>query len=177
MSEFYEGIVVQGERTAVRRAFDTLRSPLTFRLVHLGSSVFGIYRVATRSDRFDMEALLTAAKHMAGQLDAALAVFYDNRVGVRTTALVDERGIREFGEADELWVPLDEDGEPMRDAQRLRSHELEPEGEYDCITSTLDMGLEQLGVRATVTPGMLKDALCYERLEWEAERLPTIGEE
>src|SRR3954466_5645031 len=110
MSEIYEGVVVRGDPSEIRRAFDGLHASSMFRLVRLTETVFGIFRVAGRDTPPDPTALMAWADVFAARLGAALAVVYDGRIGLRCAALVDARGTREFGEADERWAAVGADG-------------------------------------------------------------------
>jgi hypothetical protein len=93
----------------------------------------------------------------------AVALFYDNRCGVRVGVLYSEgRRIREFGDGDAWWVPYGEDGELVREGPRLRESELLPEEEYDCIFSAIDAALESVGAGSDFDAEVVKLAFCYE---------------
>ena len=145
-------------------AFRSLSAPFPLRLVRLANGTFGVYRVAGRSDRFDVEAMTSLASTLSESTSAALAVLYDSRCGLR--AAVAFRGgavSAEFGEDDEWWVPLDEDGKPRRDVPPVPAADLDADEEYDCVRDAIEVGLAALEVPAEVTRDTLKDAFCYER--------------
>jgi hypothetical protein len=153
MSEMYEGVVVIGDRNPVQRALAAVRSPLSLRLVPLGEQVFGVYRVAHRQEAFDVPGINDVAAQLSCSLRVALAVFYDNRCGTEKAMLFSQgREGRAFGPEDELWVPLDEEGEPVLEGPRLKPAELQPDQEYDCVRSAIAAGLEALGVGDTLHP-------------------------
>jgi len=172
MSEMYEGVVFHGTLGSASAAFASIRSPLTLRLVRLTESVFGVYRVAGRHVAFEHADIEAVAAHLSSPASAALAVFYNNQVGFRE-AILYRNGRQEtaFGEEDELWVPLDEKGEPLVDAERLTVSELEEDEEYQTIQSAIEAGLAALGVSATAN--LLKQAFCHHALEWLMERNPS----
>jgi hypothetical protein len=171
MSEMYEGVVVAGNPEQVRQAFRTLASLLTLRLVCLVDEVFGVWRVAERADPFSTLEVENVAAHLSAVLDStALAVFYDNSCGVRAAVLYEHgQPSREFGQDDELWVLLDEEGEPLVEGSKFRPDELREDEEYTCLWSAMHAGLDVLGVADKVEPETLKAAFCYDKLGWEAE--------
>lgn len=74
---------------------------------------------------------------------------YDDRIGLRESIVVLEGRRVAFGEQDELWVPIDEDGRPLKLAQPLLSTELEDEEEYATIKDAIQLGLDQFGISMT----------------------------
>jgi hypothetical protein len=101
---------------------------------------------------------------------AALAAFYDNRAGFRAATLFRNGAPRaEFGDGDELWVPLYDDGETLPDANPIAANNLNPEIEYGCIRDAIEVGLAGLGTPPQVTRHTLKDAFCYGRSKVLAE--------
>jgi hypothetical protein len=170
MGELYEGVVFcSAERTA-RRAFASVRSGLSLRLVRLARGVFGIYRVAGRTDLFDVPAVREVAKQVATEVGQAVALFYDNRsctyFGVLYCA---GRRAREIGHGDSWWAPVGEDGKLVKDGVPVRGSELEPGVDYHCTKSVIDAALEAVTSRRTVTPKLLLQAFCYDKLAPLAE--------
>ena len=162
MSEVYEGIVFRSNDTAASGAFRGLTAPVPLRLVRLADGIFGVYRVATRSVPLDVEAMTSLAASLSEAVPAATAVFYDNRCGVRAAATF--RGgtlSAEFGEEDEWWAPLDDEGVPRRDVPPVPATDLDPDEEYGCVRTAIDVGLADLGVPSAVTCDTLKQAFCY----------------
>ncbi len=83
--------------------------------------------------------------------------------------------IREFGEADETWVSLDEDGIPALDGPHYTGDGLpEDFDEGECIRTAIDAGLEAAGFGA-LNEGELKLAFCYDHRGWLAESAPNAG--
>jgi hypothetical protein len=56
--------------------------------------------------------------------------------------------VRAFGEADELFVPLDEEGEPIVFAEPLLAEELSEDLEYETIANAIQLGLGAMGAGA-----------------------------
>ena len=50
-----------------------------------------------------------------------------------------------FEEADEVYVLLDEDGEPLVDGERLKLAGMDSDQEYDTIENAIELGLQSLG--------------------------------
>ena len=163
MSESYEGVVLRATLDQARDAFRTCTPSFPVQAVVLAEGIFGAYRCDGR-EPFDTSALHRYARSLSEGVDGTLAVSYDNRCGIRGSALF--RGGRpcgEFGERDEEWVPLDQDGMPIKDGPRLTADQLSEDEEYDCLRDAIRLGLEALGIRAAVDADDLKDAFCYER--------------
>jgi hypothetical protein len=71
---------------------------------------------------------------------------FDSRVGKRSSAIFENGEQRQaFGEADELYVPLDERGDPVRDAPPMTLTMLDPKEEHETIQNALQVGLRALG--------------------------------
>jgi hypothetical protein len=170
MSERYEGVVFRADERPARRAFGALASGLRLRLVRLGRGVFGVYRVAGRSDTFDRPAVERVAELASAEAGKAVALFYDNGCSLRAGVLyaAGRRG-REFGDGDAWWVPYGEDGELVLDGLQFQITELPPGGEYDCVFSAIDAALEALAAEPRVSSELIKRAFCYDELEPLAE--------
>jgi hypothetical protein len=177
MSEVFEGVVVSADESALRGAFNDLHSHLALRLTRLSPSIFGIYRFEYTEGRlFDLPELEQIAQLLSRKFDSALVVFYDNRAHAMGSALYSGgRLSREFGEADEIWVGLDEDGEPALDGPKYHGDDLpEDFDEGECIRTAIDTGLEAAGFRG-VNERELKQAFCYDERSWLAESAPNAG--
>ena len=170
MSETYEAIVFRSSDADASGAFRNLSARFPMRLVRLAEGTFGVYRVGRAVDVQGAKAMTSLAATLSETVSVALAVFYDNRCGLRTAALF--RGgtmSAEFGEDDEWWAPLDEHGEPRRDVPLVSAANLDADEEYDCVRDAIEVGLAVLEVPADVTRDTLKDAFCY-------DRSPVLGE-
>lgn len=174
MSELYESVIVIADSETAHSAFRSLSSPLHLRLIRLSDRIYAANRVATREDRFDEAAINEVAAQLSKSCGHSLAVFYDNRCGVNDSNLFRNGSLVEsFGEEDELWVPLDDNGYQLTDGERFTVDQLDEDEEYDCIQSGIDVGLATLGVSSPPSQSALIGAFCYDRCEVEAEHTPT----
>lgn len=122
MSELYEGVVVVGDSERVGSSFDSLDSRRTLRVVRFNERTLGVYPVALRSDLIDETAIDAIARQLSDSCGNALAVLYDNRSGLRAARLFKGgKLVRDFGEVDEDWVRLADDGIPIRTGAFCRS--------------------------------------------------------
>ena len=164
MSEMYECIIVTGPRDEARQAFRNTQSPLCIGFGEIDHDLFAVY-VKETGRLFNHAEDEKIAITLSQRLGTALLVLYDNRCGSRFAALY-ARGIhvREFGESDELWVALDEEGEPLVSGRRFRWGDIKDDhdGEYDCIRNAIDAGLEALGILDRLDSVILKQKLVYE---------------
>src|SRR5262245_21055913 len=134
MSELFEAVITKVTSVIAHETFSALSSPLHLRLIRLSDDLCAIYRVATRSDLFVEASMDKVAAQVSKSCGAALAIFYDNRGGVNCSHLF-RAGVlnASFGERDEVWVRLDDEGEPIMDGQRFSVDQLSDDEEYDCI--------------------------------------------
>ena len=162
MSEIYEAVIVFGEPEVVHNALAALGSTIELRRILVVRNVSAIYRVAERDEPFKSGEMQSVATSLSIPLEAALLVFYDNRCGINAAFLF-RNGlmVRQFGEDDELWVRLDEDGEPEMDGPHLTVDELEDAEEYERIRTPIDAGLTVLTGDVEVTAEAIKQAVCY----------------
>jgi hypothetical protein len=58
---------------------------------------------------------------------------------------VDGKLIKEFGEGDELFVPLAENGEPIKTAPRIKLADFIAGEEYETIQNAIELGLAEFG--------------------------------
>ena len=171
MSESYEGIVFRApDDSAATAIFNAHPAPFPRRLVRLADGTYGVYRVATRTAPFDSIAVKSLAAKLSKSSKIDLAVFYDNRCGLRAATIFDRGTLsREFGEADEWWVPLAENGEPLRSQPPVSTANLDAGTEYDCVQDAIEAGLSASSMSPNVTRDTLKNAFCYDRLPVLAE--------
>jgi hypothetical protein len=178
MSEMYEGVVFRCDERTARQSFAAVSSELGLRLVRLGPSMFGIYRVAGRPDTFDQPAVEWIAQQVSEDVGQAVALFYDNSCDVEVGVLyAGGRRVREFGEGDAWWVPYGEDGELLLDGPRFRIGELRADREYDCIFTAIDAALEGVQAVPQASGALVKQAFCYEGSESLGESGNPAGRE
>ena len=171
MSYVYEAVVLAGGEAAVRRAFDRLDSPLSLRLLRLADRGFAVYCWREGAGRgFAAAEVNRLAAELSRTFRAALAVHYDDSRGIKTAQLFrNGKAVREFGEADEVWAPMDAHGDPRLDGPRYAGDAIPPDVECDCIRQAIDAGLEAAGFAGWADAASLRRAVCV-RQDWLAER-------
>lgn len=76
----------------------------------------------------------------------ALLARFDSRAGSRSSAVFENGQLGQtFGEDDELYVPLDDKGDPVRNASPVRLTMLDPDQEYETIQNAIQLGLRAFG--------------------------------
>ena len=88
----------------------------------------------------------SAAKFLVALLamsERVLCIDYDDGCGRRNaTIYVSGQLVRTFGEADELWVPIDESGKPIDGAMPMPEDKLDEDVEYDCVHDGITAALD-----------------------------------
>ena len=142
MSEVFEGIVVS-QRLSEIEADNLLDASLVRDSIGDQASVF--YRSDNRSDlEFSIE-IEDIARSVAEQLGSAVVVRYDSRLGHRSSVVFrKDTSPQRYDPVDELFVPLDESGEPMAEVEPLRFEELEESAEYETSTNAIELGLRAI---------------------------------
>ena len=172
MSEAYEGIVAKCDGSDPTRWFAGLQSALRLRLVHFGGETWGVYHSAPRDVLMRTDGIETLAWELSLSFPC-LAVYYNNGCDVSESVLYRQGVVeRTFGLDDELWSLIDEFGQVIEGSPRLLPGDLDPDVEYDCVTTEIDLGLQTLGVADNATEDLLKDAFTYDRLPILLERPP-----
>ncbi len=146
MSEIFEGVVVPavGGRAPAPAGRP---APLELSIARLGPDAFVVYRSDARHAAAFTDRTEALAEGLSEVVGRALLVRYDSRIGHRS-ACVYEHGnrVRTFGEDDELFVPLDEEGEPILSADPVTRSEFEDGEEYETVRNAIEQGLDALGV-------------------------------
>ena len=145
MSEVFEGVLYPVEPGS--GAQPTVRHGVPFEVHDLEPGLRVVYRSDSRQDAAFSEDVDRLAGELSGQHGRSLVVRFDSRIGHRSAALyLDRQPALVFGEADELYVPLDEQGLPRREAEPLRADQLAPEEEYETIQNAIEQGLKAFGL-------------------------------
>lgn len=165
MSERYECVLWHATRDGSERAFRGLRSPLTLGLGEVATDLFAAYvREGKLFNPPEVEAIAAALSKEFGK---ALALFYDNSCGVES-AILYECGWPEklLDEHAEVWLLLDEAGEPDPEAGRFTAEDVgnedDPDREYARSWSAIDAGLEAFGVGDRFDAEMIKQKVIYD---------------
>jgi hypothetical protein len=143
VSEIFEGIVYETSGMDRLGYVDQLASTLETRVLdeHLAVS----FRQDSRSQAAFSDQMESLAAQYSEQLGRALLVRFDSRIGHRSAELFEQGAhVRSFGEADELFVPLDDRGMPVTTAKALRADELDASMEYETSTNAIQLGLKSL---------------------------------
>jgi hypothetical protein len=145
MSEVFEGIVCKRSATDVKSALmsDNFAANLVIEPFTLHGCIVTKPPVAPTRTFSSMEPI---ALWLSRQFDSVLLVRYDSRVGVRYSALF-QLGVetQRFDRETEMYVPLDDAGEPLLDANWRRFSELDPNAEYETVQNAIELGFEVFG--------------------------------
>ena len=154
MSNTFEAIITANDSAATEAESPDL--VLKYAIMEIQPGVRVLFRSATRQDPIALEGLLTDAARLSQGDCPVLAVVYDDRVGYRESWFFQGGTLqRSFDECDELWVPVDDHGEPQIGATPLRLPLLDPEKEYDCRKNAIDLGIEAMDFSAALTCSIL----------------------
>lgn len=162
MSYIFEAVVVCSSPEELERQLRNSPNDFEFKVHEIYPSVSAAIINAAREVKFDNAADEALAEQLSKFFGKSLLVLYDDRVGFRYAALY-ERGdfARAYSDADEIWVLLDDKGEPLREGQRFAWHEIgdDSENEYECILTNIDLGLAELTKSSKVRLPDLKSVL------------------
>lgn len=143
MSVIFEGILVNSTN------FSKLVELTKLKEINLSQIAFDtehslIYKENAREFSKD---IFEIAVYLSTKLETVLLIRYDSRISYRSSTLYREgKKIKEFSEEDELFVPLDEDGEPLTDNQRLKQSDFLPDEEYETVMNAIQLGLESINI-------------------------------
>jgi hypothetical protein len=144
MSEVFEGILYPVESNTGGEA--SFGQGLEFEVCALGPGLRAMYRSDSRRPATFSEEVNKLAGELSRRHGRSLVIRFDSRVGHRSATLyVDGQRASVFGEADELFVPLDERGLPRTNEKPLRADQLAPDEEYETIQNAIQQGLKALG--------------------------------
>lgn len=147
MSEVFEGCVVPSPDGKAPSIPEHFVAELDLVTASIGPDALIIFR----SDLRDVSAFTPRIDEVAAALscdvDRALVVRYDSRIGHRSSSLYrDGRLVGEYGQDGELFVPLDDDGEPILSAAPVLRKDFHADLEYETIRNAIQQGLETIGV-------------------------------
>lgn len=143
MSELCEGVVCKVSRQQLEQACTKAAPGLPFTLFELLPGVSIVDRQDSRKFSFLMEGLAAELSRSFGQ---SLLVRYDSCQGYRASIHYGGgAATNQFGPHDELYVPVDDSGNPITEAKRVRLCDLSPHEEYETIENAIQMGFSLLG--------------------------------
>ncbi len=148
MSAVFEGVLVPrtvaGTSGAnLKKYCESQMGEIRIGLAVLDEEVSAIIRVGDRnapfSDEFD-----ELGSALSSTFGRALVVRYDSRIGHRSSSYCEGGNeLCRFGEEDEVYSPLDDDGAIT--GVRVSFDELDEEEEYETIENAIELGLRRLG--------------------------------
>ena len=145
MSEVFEGIISPTQVTSFAEVNGRERG-LELETHQIGDGLTAVYRSDPRPEAAFCSKMDELAAEVSRRGERVLLARFDSRVGKRSSAIFENGERRQaFSEADELYVPLDERGDPVRDAPPLTLAMLDPREEYETIQNALQLGLRALG--------------------------------
>lgn len=154
MSTVFEGILVDLGAAPDRFLIDAKMSDWVVR--RIGTLVAAFPSSGSRSE-FEVE-ITEQAKRLSGSYGTALLIRFDTREGKRSSTVFRQGAISQvFSDVDELWVMLDDEGEPTEDGKRFTTaerdllHANDPERyEFETAVNAVELGLKAMGIRPDV---------------------------
>jgi hypothetical protein len=145
VSEVFEGVIVPVQAASFAEARGREQG-LVLETQHFDGDLSAIYRSDPRVQAVFSPIMDTLAAEASKRAGRALVARYDSRMGTRSSALFENGQQKQlFGEADELYVPLDESGSPVDGAKPLTVANLDPNEEYETTVNAIQLGLQALG--------------------------------
>ena len=148
MSAIFEGILLY--RTAVdklgldlKKYCESQMSGIQIACAFLDEHSSAIVRIDSRNAPFSEEFDKLGSK-LSSTIGGTLVVRYDSRIGHRSSSYF-EGGhlVAAFGEADEIFSPLNDDG--FVTGARFRVVELDEDEEYETVENAIELGLGKFG--------------------------------
>ena len=151
MSIIFHGLVVKGSARAALRRVKKLETDLRFSGWQ-ATPQLAILHPEVGPEGADREAVFSELEIVAAMLSSrcsgVLVLQIDTRVGHRYCVYYsDGDPVEAFGVEREMYVPLDERGQPDWGAPRVAYADLDPDpkAEYATAVHAIDLGLQRLG--------------------------------
>lgn len=141
MSYVLEGIIVPVAESVA--ADEVANCGILFDVLRLDDAISILARPGRPA--FD-DTVCEFARRMSSSIGVALLVRWDDRVGARESRVFrDGTQTHQFGNGDELYVALDDQGMPLRDGRKYQEKELDAlEGdEFEVFQTALELGCTQ----------------------------------
>jgi hypothetical protein len=151
MSTVFQAVICAANPQDVTAASERWRSA-QIAVAQCAPNLSAVFATGPRNDVsfFDIADLL--ARELSATFGRALIVVFDDRTGTRASSLfINGTAHAEFGEDDELWVPLDTNGYAIADGPRRTLAQLDPDQEYETVANAIQLGLAAMG-HAAVWP-------------------------
>jgi hypothetical protein len=156
MSVVFEGILISGQ---VSEDFITAQIPdnPVISVVSLENDLFLLYK--DEVNPIFSEEIDSIAQNTAMHSCEALAIRYNNKTGIRQSIFYDSTGKKTFGKEEEIYVLLDDEGEPLRDGKQFKYDELDTlddEEEYETLYNAIELGLIELNISPKIQREIFK---------------------
>lgn len=185
MVDQYYAVVFSADESSARRVFDQLDATHWLRLVRLDQGLYAVYLPFARDAESalpELGTIATAVSKWLSTLALAVCSYMQARSRgrfeciFRSSVFQNGERSREFGDEEEVWVPLDEDGFPVLEGQRFGKKELSRRRKqhkhgFGCIRTAVNAGLEATGLLQRIDQRGLEIALKYEEKGWVAEKV------
>jgi len=144
MSEVFEGFLCMVPEETLRPMVQSITSTLSLTIEKLNEYTM-VYRNDPRSQAIFTEEIDGVAAHVSRNVGKTLVIRYDSRIGHRSSRLFEDGMLQcSFGAEDEVWVPVDEEGLPVKDGPVYKETELLPGEEYETIQNAIELGIQEM---------------------------------
>jgi hypothetical protein len=156
MGSIFEAFVFYGDFEEEAAAFLEEKEELfNFDTRHLEAEEDMNVVFVDTSETLDPEVVENIAKELCQTFSKCLYVYWNDEENTSYSMLYDETGFVDmFGEDDEIWVELDENGNPTSKGPRYTRQQVaekqDPEKSHSCIFSSLDAALLRLDPSVTI---------------------------
>ncbi|MGB3641328.1 MAG: hypothetical protein WBA39_27690 [Rivularia sp. (in: cyanobacteria)] len=150
MSYAFEGVLCVVPFENIQSISSQISTPFKLKINKINDCLSCLSRVRDWVFSSEMEYV---ASQISIIFSKAILVRYDDRVGYRESILFQEGlPLKTFDLADEIWVMLDENGEPIVNGLKFRIEQIEDDDdeEYETICNAIQLGLESLGINIDV---------------------------
>ncbi|MBV6626708.1 MAG: hypothetical protein KI793_27855 [Rivularia sp. (in: Bacteria)] len=115
---------------------------------------FSCFHVVENSRIFSSESEIDCvASQISIICSQALLIRYEGRVAYRESTVFQEGyPIKKFDLDDEIWVMVDENGEPIINGKQFRVEQIEDDDdeEYETIYNAIGLGIEYIGINKDI---------------------------
>jgi hypothetical protein len=145
MSTVFQSVICAANPQDVTAVSELWRSA-QIAVAQCAPALSAVFATGPRDDTSFFNIADSLAQQLSLRFGHALIVVFDDRTGTRVSSLFrDGTADAEFGEEDELWVPLDANGHAMSNGPRLTPAQLDPDQEYETATNAIQLGLAAIG--------------------------------
>ena len=147
MSYRFAGVLCHARLSDVQRLNLSDLFPLkALNASEIASGISVVYDNGYRQNDNFLSFAVRLSLYLSTQFDNALLVIYNDQTGQRISVhyIKGEENSR-FTVDDEIFIPLDEQGEPVLSAKRLTLYELDEDEEYETVENAIELGLKKFG--------------------------------